>query len=89
MGAGGTGQAQRERVEAGRAAAQELLNRAAAAVEVAEDDVQAARELLVTARAAGAGAATRLREAGRTAAKAWARAEAAARKLEKLTSSEG
>ncbi|WP_030861337.1 hypothetical protein [Streptomyces sp. NRRL F-2747] len=76
--------AEAERLETARAAAQDLVDRAAVAVQVAEEDVRAAKERLVTARAASAEATAGLREAGRTAAKARARAEAAARKVEKL-----
>lgn len=82
-------QAEAERLEAAQAAAQELVDRAATAVAAAEEDVQAAKERLETTRAASTSTAADLREAGRAAAKARARAEAAARKVEKLTSSEG
>ncbi|MFK0044342.1 hypothetical protein ACIQU4_09600 [Streptomyces sp. NPDC090741] len=78
--------AEAERLEAEQAAAQELLDRAAAAVAVAEEDVQAAKERLQTARAASVDAAARQREAGRAAARARAQAKAAARKVEKPTS---
>ncbi|MFI5669768.1 hypothetical protein [Streptomyces sp. NPDC051704] len=80
--------AEAERLEAARAAAQDLLDRAAVAVKAAEDDVQAAKERLVTARTANAQATAGLREAGRTAAKARARAETAARKVEELAHGE-
>ncbi|MCX4775357.1 hypothetical protein [Streptomyces sp. NBC_01264] len=80
-------QAEAERLEAVRAAAQELAEHAAAAVAAAEGDVEVVKERLGTVRAASAEAAAGLREAGRTAVKARARAEAAARQVEKLTSS--
>ncbi|MDD9383154.1 hypothetical protein M8Z33_42210 [Streptomyces sp. ZAF1911] len=82
-------QAEAERLELAQAAAQELADRAAAAVAAAEGDVQAAKERLETARTASTDAAAGLREAGRAAAKARGRAAAAVRKVEKLTSSEG
>ncbi|MFE6839676.1 hypothetical protein ACFVFI_33245 [Streptomyces sp. NPDC057705] len=82
-------QREAERVEEEHAAARELADRAGAAVEEAEGEVRAARERLETARAASADAATVLRDAGRAAAKARRQAEAAARKVERLTSSEG
>ncbi|GAA2646632.1 hypothetical protein GCM10010425_65400 [Streptomyces spororaveus] len=78
-----------ERVENEHAAAQELADRAGAAVREAEEDVRAAGERLETARAASAEAATALRDAERAAAKVRRQAEAAARKAERLTSSEG
>ncbi|MER5485938.1 hypothetical protein ABT024_22360 [Streptomyces sp. NPDC002812] len=79
--------AEADRLEAEQAAAQELADQAAAAVAAAEGDVEAAKERLETARAASSEAAAGLREAGRAAVKARARAEAAARQVEKLTSS--
>ncbi|MGW1771317.1 hypothetical protein [Streptomyces sp. NPDC002104] len=81
--------AEAERLEAEHAAAQELADRAAAAVTEAESDVRAAKDRLATARMTSAEAAAGLRAAGRAAAKARARAENAARKAEKLTGSEG
>ncbi|MFZ3474936.1 hypothetical protein ACODT3_01325 [Streptomyces sp. 4.24] len=80
--------AEAERLEEARAAAQELADRAAAVVEAAEEDVRAAGERLEAARAAGADAVAGHREAGRAAEKAKARVREAARKAEKLTSSE-
>ncbi|MER5757700.1 hypothetical protein [Streptomyces sp. NPDC002082] len=70
--------AEAERLEAAQAAAQELADQAAVAVAAAEDDVQAAKDRLETARAASKAAATGLQEANRTAAKGRSRAEAAA-----------
>ncbi|MFF4012385.1 hypothetical protein [Streptomyces sp. NPDC001717] len=81
--------AEAERLEAAQAADQELADRAGADVAAAEDDVRAAGERLETARAASAGATTRLEEAGRAAVTARARAETAARKAEKLAAAEG
>lgn len=81
--------AEAERLEAEQDAAQELVDHAQAAVTVAGEDVQAATERLETARAASTDALARHREAGRAAAKARTRAEAAARKVEKLTSTGG
>ncbi|MFE2323775.1 hypothetical protein ACFXD5_07595 [Streptomyces sp. NPDC059385] len=81
--------AQAERLEAAQAAAQELVDQAATDVAAAEDGVRAAGERLEAARAARAEAEAGLKEAGRAAAKARTRAEAAARKAEKLTGSEG
>ncbi|MGP3691121.1 hypothetical protein ACTVZO_41720 [Streptomyces sp. IBSNAI002] len=78
-------QAEAARLEAAQTAAQELMDRADGAVAAAEEDVQAAKERLGTARAASTSAVVGLREAGRAAEKARARAEAAARKVEKLT----
>ncbi|WP_327739878.1 hypothetical protein OG749_44505 [Streptomyces nojiriensis] len=80
--------AEAERLEAARAAAQELADHAAGAVAEAAEGVQDAKARLETARAASTDAATGLREASRAAAKARARVEAAARKVEKLTSSQ-
>ncbi|MFF8266586.1 hypothetical protein ACF059_04235 [Streptomyces sp. NPDC016562] len=80
--------AEAERLEAAQAAGQELVDRAAAAVTEAEEDVRAAKERLRAARAASTEALARHREAGRAAAKARARADAAARKAEKLTGDE-
>ncbi|MEW2136412.1 hypothetical protein AB0892_07345 [Streptomyces sp. NPDC005409] len=80
--------AEAERLEAAQAAGQELVDRAAAAVTEAEEDVRAAKERLRAARAASTEALARHREAGRGAAKARARAVAAARKAEKLTGDE-
>ncbi|MDD9375166.1 hypothetical protein M8Z33_00475 [Streptomyces sp. ZAF1911] len=74
-----------DRLEAEQAGAQELADHAAAAVPAAEGEVEAAKERLETARAASSEAAVSLREPERVAAKA--RAEAAARQVEKLTSS--
>ncbi|MCX4808548.1 hypothetical protein OG594_44390 [Streptomyces sp. NBC_01214] len=82
-------QGEAERLEEEHAAAQERADRAGAAVGEAEEDVRAAGERLETARAVSADAATALRDAGRAAAKARHQAEAAARKIERLTSSEG
>ncbi|MCX4775591.1 hypothetical protein [Streptomyces sp. NBC_01264] len=76
-----------ERLEAGQAAALELVERARAAVEAAEEGVQAATRQLEAARAAKADAVAGRREAGRAAAKARTRVKAAARKVERLTSS--
>ncbi|MEU7600472.1 hypothetical protein [Streptomyces sp. NPDC041003] len=82
-------QGEAERVEEEHAAAQELADRAGAAVEEAEEDVRAARERLEAARAARADAATAVRDAGRAAAQARRQAQTAARQVERLTSSEG
>ncbi|MER6779601.1 MULTISPECIES: hypothetical protein [unclassified Streptomyces] len=80
--------AEAERLEAVRAAGQDRLDRTADAVKAAEEDLRAAKERLVTARASSAAEAASLREAGRAAAKARARAETAARKVEELTHGE-
>ncbi|MFE1810943.1 hypothetical protein [Streptomyces sp. NPDC059533] len=77
-----------ERLEAAQAAAQEPADRAGVDVVAAEDDVRAAGERLETARAASVDAAAGLKEAGRAAAKARTKAEAAARKAAKLTGPE-
>lgn len=82
-------QAEAERLEAEQEAVQGLVDRAAAAVAEAEEDVRAAKERLETARAASTDAFARHREAGRAAAKVRTRAQAAARKAEKLTGAEG
>ncbi|MFE2326685.1 hypothetical protein ACFXD5_22615 [Streptomyces sp. NPDC059385] len=81
--------AEAERLEAAQAAVHQLADRVGMDVAAAEDDVRAAGERLETARAASAEAEARLKEAGRAAAQARTRAEVAARKAEKLTSSEG
>ncbi|MDD9375093.1 hypothetical protein M8Z33_00050 [Streptomyces sp. ZAF1911] len=78
-------EAEADRLEAEQATAQELADRRTAAVAAAEGDVEAAKERLRTARAASSEAAAGLREAGKAAVKARARAEAAARQVEKLT----
>ncbi|MGW7452671.1 hypothetical protein ACWGJJ_14650, partial [Streptomyces sp. NPDC054787] len=80
--------AEAERLEAAQAAGQELVDRAAAAVAEAEEEVRAAKERLRAARAASTEALARHREAGRAAAKARARADAAARKAGKITDEE-
>ncbi|WP_407841286.1 hypothetical protein ACE1OC_40580 [Streptomyces sp. DSM 116496] len=77
--------AEEVRLEAGKAAALELVERARAAVVAAEEGVQAATQRLEAARAARADALARQREAGHAAAKVRARVKAAARKVEKLT----
>lgn len=82
-------EAEAERLEAEQAAAQEQADQAAAAVAAAEDDVRAAKDRLTTARTTSSEAIASLRETGRAAAKARARAETAARKLDKLTDTEG
>ncbi|WP_285544189.1 hypothetical protein, partial [Streptomyces lavendulae] len=82
-------EAEAERLEAARAAAQEAADRAGTDAAAAEEEVRVAGERLETVRAAGADAAARLKEAGRAAAKARARAETAARKAGKLTGPEG
>ncbi|WP_404960065.1 hypothetical protein [Streptomyces sp. 147326] len=81
--------AEAEHLEAAQAAAQELVERARAAVTAAEEGVKAAEERLETKRAASTDAAARHREAGREAVKARARVAAATRKAEKLTSADG
>ncbi|MFD4240896.1 hypothetical protein ACFWP3_04730 [Streptomyces sp. NPDC058525] len=81
--------AEADRLEAEQVAAQELVDGAAADLAAAEEDVQAAKERLETARTVSKDAAAGLRVAERAAAKARARADAAARKVEGLTSSEG
>ncbi|MFD6540819.1 hypothetical protein ACFWF6_31040, partial [Streptomyces goshikiensis] len=81
-------QSQAERLEAAQAAAQELADQEAVTVAKAVADVQAAKERLETARAASTHATAGLREASRAVAKARAGAKTAARKVEKLTSSE-
>ncbi|MFI5982428.1 hypothetical protein ACIBEA_16290 [Streptomyces sp. NPDC051555] len=79
--------AEAERLEAAQDSAQEVADHAAAAVAAAACDVQAAKERLETARTVSRDAAAGLREAGRTAARVRARAEAAAREVEKAPSS--
>ncbi|OKI26678.1 hypothetical protein A6A28_17095 [Streptomyces sp. CB03578] len=81
-------QSQAERLEAAQAAAQELADQEAVTVAKAVADVQAAKERLETARAASTHATAGLREASRAVAKARAGAKTAARKVEKLTSSQ-
>ncbi|MFD6889402.1 hypothetical protein [Streptomyces sp. NPDC059957] len=81
-------QAEAERLEAGQAAARDLVDSTAASVAAAEEQTRAAAEQLETARTAHADAAARLRQAERAAAKASRRAETAARNVEKLTRSE-
>ncbi|MGW8776656.1 hypothetical protein ACWGNM_01115 [Streptomyces sp. NPDC055796] len=81
--------AEAERLEAEQADARERRDRADAALAAAEEDVRAAKERLVTARTESTAAAGRVREAERTAVKARARWEAAGRKVEKLTGSDG
>lgn len=81
--------AEAERLEAARAAAQEVADRASTDVAAAEEEVRSAGERLETVRAASADAAARLKEARRAAAKAQARAETVARKAKKVTGPEG
>lgn len=77
--------AETERLETESVASQEMVDRAAAAVAEAEEEVRTAKEHLQKARAASTEAITRRRETGRAATEAKAREDRAARKLEKLT----
>lgn len=78
-----------DRLNAAQDAAQELADTTAAAVSVIEEEMRAVGDRLEAARTASSDAAASLREAARAAAKAHRRAEAAARRLEKLGGSHG